>query len=269
MTDFNASLTTSADLLYREMQKIFESRPAPLTESCIEDFYKLDREALGAAIAPGGKWLWLLHPSGTHLGEVGILPEADSVMSAALKTYGASHAKDSLALYSISLAKDVVDGRFKAAVRPITIEAGQSQLRSSSGQYRMQKEALLKEGKSIATVSVRANEFFRPDRGYSASIVSEAPLSRLDAIAARTYANRIAATMAGRFVSDVTCTVDGEAFDESFPPIVIAPASSELPATAVESGDGDASMSKLADAGDDEDVEVEEAALPDRGPRSG
>lgn len=223
MTVIDAALTTSANHLFREMQKIVESRPTPLVEAYHSDFYKIDREILGSLIAPGGQLLWLLHPCGTHLGEVGILQGKDSYMSAVLKTYSTSYEAERLELYSISLADQAAGGQFKTIVRPITIEAGQSLLRATTGRYTMRNESLTKGGEAIATVSVRLGDPIRSESGYMTQIVSGKPMSRLDAIAAGMHANRIAATLAGRFVRELSCTVNGQPFDALYPRVEITP----------------------------------------------
>ncbi len=205
------------------MQAILEDRATPIVEAYQADFYDLDREALQSLFAPGMKLLWLLHPCGTHLGEVGILHPDHSQMHAALKTYRGSHMASRMELHLIELQEQAPGGDVGANIRQITLDAGFSMIRSAGTRYAMRGDALTKDGLAIASISVKAGNPFGPGRGYRTHVGSHDVLSKMDAIAARMHACQIAAERAGQFTSELACLVNGSAFDEQYPPIHISP----------------------------------------------
>lgn len=211
------TFSASANSLFQKMQIILENRATPVVEAHRDDFYELDRETLQSMFAPGIKLLWLLHPHGTHLGEVGILHPDHSQMNAALKTYSASHAENRMELHLIEVMDHSPGSEIKTNIRQISLSQGLALFRPAATRYAMRGDALTKDGASIASISVKFGSPFGLARGFRTHIVSEAELSKIDAIAASLHAGRMAAERSGMFMNELGCVVNGRPFEALYP----------------------------------------------------
>ncbi len=212
-----------ANILFQKMQSILEDRATPLVEAYHGDFYDLDRDTLQSLFAPGMKLLWLLHPCGTHLGEVGILHPDHSHMHAAVKTYRDSHVANRTELHLIEIQDSLQGGEVNASIRQVSLDAAMSLFRPAATRYAMRGDVLTKDLAGVASIAVKAGNPLGPDQGYRTHITSERALSRLDAIAASIHARRIAADRSGQFSAELSCMVNGCDFDEIYPKVQIAP----------------------------------------------
>lgn len=219
MNQIHLAIDKGPALLFAEMQCIVEHRRVPVMEAYLEDFYDLDRANLSGVYAPGGNYLWLLHPCGSHFGMIGVFSAEDTHMNSVLEVYGHSYSPERMELHHIAVA---ADGGTK--INKITNEKGRQLVRELSYAFVMDGLHLYKHREAIAEISVRVeNDFQSNMRGYYARIESERPLSRLDAYASVMHAERAATKRAGMFIPPLERCFNGKPFDEVYPVATIAP----------------------------------------------
>lgn len=205
--------------IFAEMQRIVERRQTPVMEAYLDDFYDLDRSNLGRLYAPGGNYLWLQHPCGSHFGMIGVFPATDTYINSVLEVYGHSYSPERMELHHIAVGADG-----DTIINKITNEKGRQLVRELGSAFRMDGALLYKRSEVIAEINVRVeNNFQSSMRGYYARIESDHPLSRLDAYAAVMYAERAGNKRAGTFLPSLERLYNGRPFDEVYPVAVIPP----------------------------------------------
>lgn len=218
MAENRAQAGAAAASLFVAMQRIVEDRAVPVIEGYHQDFYNLDREILGASFAPGGQYLWLQHPCGTHMGMIGVLPADETGMQNVLKVYEHSYAPERMELHHITVSPDG-----DARLSKIDFAKGRQLIRDLSSTYTMHGVSMHRKGVPVAEISVRMEEQIRPNRGYYVHIQSVAPLNRLDAYAASMHAHQQVVRKSDCFARSLGVLVNGQPMDELYPVIQIPP----------------------------------------------
>ncbi len=219
-------LDAQASAMFDSMQQLLENRETPIVESYLQDFYKIDRATVGELFTPGGDYLWLLHPCGTHFGMIGVLPARDTFMRAAIKTYETSYPEERMALYHIKVSNDGA-----AKISPLTLKQGARLIDDHAPKFEMQGHSLHRlarsaqgiEAASLAQVSVKMSPANQANRSFVAKIDSGGrDLTRLEAMAAAMHAELAATKMSDLFIKCEDRFLNGKPLDEIFPPARIA-----------------------------------------------
>jgi len=230
-----------------KMQRIVEERPAPLITAHHADFYEVDRSTLASQFSPNARFLWLLHPNGTHLGRIGVLRASNDFMKSVLNCYVNAHDPDRMELYSIES-----DSTGAARIRRVTFDEGHELLRRCD--YDLTGDTLFKTGAPIGTVAVEVRHAGQVASGHvSIRLTGPEPLVREHAIAALMLASAEVAAKSGLFTPLHSIEVNGQDIDEVFPDFVIpelqpgrfAPAT-QLPAQASSEATADRPRQRLA-----------------------
>lgn len=148
MNESIAELTEQATALFDQMQRIVEERSKPVIESYSIDFYKYDKEILGDKFAPNSRYLWLLHPNGSHLGRIGVLPDEWDQMNAVLNVYINAHSPERMELHSI-----VVNAAGKASIKKIDFTEGHRLIAQKD--YHMDGTSLINGKNKIASIDAK------------------------------------------------------------------------------------------------------------------
>ena len=90
-----------AQQMFDSMQRVFECRDKPITESYLDDFYKHDHSSVASQFAPNSRFLWLQHPNGTHFGRIGVMESDDTYMHGVLQAYQSAFAPERMELHLI------------------------------------------------------------------------------------------------------------------------------------------------------------------------
>jgi hypothetical protein len=208
-----------AAALFAKMQQVVEDVERPVMESYERDFYEHDRASMSEHFAPNSRFLWLLHPNGSHLGRVGVVPDKRDMMQAVLKSYVSAHPMRKMALYAIH-----VDGQGESKIKSISFETGHEMVRKKD--YQMVSDTLMRGNEKIANIDVQLVGAGPGQYHGHAKIDSlqSTPLSREQMIAAVMNASAVLTDKVGSLFSALKkVTIDGQDLDVALPSLSIAP----------------------------------------------
>lgn len=213
-------LNEQATALFDSMQQILEDRNKPVIESYAQDFYTYDRRMIEQSFAPGGEYLWLLHPCGTHFGMIGVLPPETTFMHSAINAYEHNYAPNQMELYHIKVGESGT-----ASIQKRSMEQGKALIATPRARFKSVGDGLYDHDARIATVSAKMALRKQQDRSYIAKIDTGGnELTRHQAIVAAMYAELSATKMSDLFVKCKDRLINEVSFDQMFPPLQIAPA---------------------------------------------
>lgn len=192
-----------ATALFDQMQRIIEIRPTPLIESHHDDFYQIDRAILADKFSANARFLWLLHPCGTHLGRIGVLPEKADHMKAALNVYRPDTSPDKMELYCIE-----TDAIGHARIQRIDANEGHRQIAQTG--YTMEGDAMTKGGVKLALISTTVSRPQSMEYSGSARItaMTDDVLSREQLVAATMLAQAAVESLQDKFTRLKSILID-------------------------------------------------------------
>lgn len=215
-----ATLDKQATAMFDAMQRVLEDRSKPIVEAYTKDFYQLDRDRVAALFAPGGEYLWLLHPCGTHFGMIGILPAERTSMAAVIDTYAGSYAAERMEMHHIQ-----VDANGETSMKQVRMWEATNLIQARATKFLMRGCTLYSRGKwqhpdgdiPLAQVSVKVTSR-QGDHTYISKVDSgDRPLTRLQALAATMHAEMAATKLSDLFLKCQERLVNGVDLDTLFP----------------------------------------------------
>lgn len=211
-----------AQQMFDSMQRVFECRDKPITESYLDDFYKHDLSSVAGQFAPNSRYLWLQHPHGTHFGRIGVLPGDDTYMHGVLQAYQTAFAPERMELHLIE-----TDQLGAARMRKLTFSEGFTAcLRhdyTAKGD-RLYASVTHKSGAdSIGSITIKQYAEGPGIYGSDLSITTRGGLPREHLIALTQIGYRMASRATGSLFSKVgSLTIDGVPVDDAIPSLDIA-----------------------------------------------
>jgi len=209
-------LTRKATALFDAMQQIVEDRPAPIIEAYHDDFYKHDRRTLGAIFSPNARYLWLLYPHGSQLDRVGVLPQHECSMNAALNTFERAHPMSKMELRMIE-----TDGAGDFKMRRMPFDFARAILRAIP--YTRRGSDLWDSHGPVAQIETKVHCTGPGVYAGTGKISSyDRILSRGEVLAATMYLCKDTYARTGTLLTPITeIQVDGRPIDEVAPRLVI------------------------------------------------
>lgn len=198
--------TKNAIELLEKMQRIVEDRQIPIMESYQKDFYVMDKNIIAEHFTPNSRFLWLMHPCGSHLGRIGVLPDEKDMMKAVLNTYVNSYDARRMELNAID-----IDGNGEAKIKKIGFSEGHNLLAKKD--FEIVGNSLFNQKNKIATIDVKLSGQGGQYYGHAkiTSINEQAPLDRSQTLAAVMMSSYSAATQSGSlFTSLKSIEIDGK-----------------------------------------------------------
>lgn len=220
-----SALNTKANQMFSQMQSILENRATPIVESYHDDFYVGDRSTLASQFAPNSRYLWLLHPCGSHFGRIGVLPPEDTYMSGALHAYESAYAPARMELHLLEV-NSVGEMRSKK----ISFREGHAAIQRSD--YRIEgrepsviiRHANESEG-ALGAVHVKVEAIGPGCYGSHVNVTTNGTARREDLVALCQIGGRIAAKCTGSLLAPIrSINIDGKPSEIALPDAVIEPA---------------------------------------------
>lgn len=212
-----ATLQEKAIHLFDQMQRIVEDRTTPIIEAYHNDFYDIDRKFLELAFAANSTYLFLLHPNGTYLGRIGVVPIHRDTMYASLKVYEKAHPMERMELFSID-----VDVQGNSVVEKIDFKEGYH-LIDSKRSYQFTNNVLSSRGAEIASIDATMirGATGLPIGEVRITTIGDTLLTREQAIAAELYGSALIADQSGLFTPVKLRQINGINTDQVTPAITI------------------------------------------------
>lgn len=205
-----SEISTQAVALFDKMQRIVEARATPVIESYHKDFYEYDRLILADKFSANARYLWLIHPCGSHLGRIGVVPDHRDMMKAVLNCYANAHAPERMELNFIE-----TNAMGQARIRKINFEDGHKLLQQKD--YHTQGNALMHGENRVALIDVKLASG-RPGEyaGYvNITSAGAQSLNRQEMIAAvMTSAAMVADQSGSLFTAIKSIQIDGKDADD-------------------------------------------------------
>lgn len=207
--------------LYEAMQQVLEDRDTPVVESHLSDFYEHDRASVANQFAPNSRYLWLLHPHGTHFGRIGVLPADDTYMFSALQAYTNAFAPHRMEVHMID-----VDALGAARIRLSSFREGMEACsrRDYSIEGNKLSAVVTHRGSSTQVGHIAIKQYAEGPGVYAATmaITTGGRPGREHLIALAQVGYRMAAKATGSLFSKVSLvTIDGVPVDEAIPELQV------------------------------------------------
>lgn len=212
-----SDVTSQATALFDKMHQIVEARAVPVIECYHKDFYEIDRLILNNRFSGNARYLWLLHPNGTHFGRIGVVPDNRDMMKAALNCYVNAHAPERMELHLIE-----TNAQGQAHIRKISFQDGHDLL--SKKDYHAEGNALMRGKTRVALIDTKLASG-RPGEysGYvKISSAGAMPLNREEMIAAiMTSATQVTDLSGSLHTPTKSIQIDGKEVEDVLEPIEI------------------------------------------------
>lgn len=208
--------------MFDSMQRVFECRDKPITESYLDDFYKHDHSSVASQFAPNSRFLWLQHPHGTHFGRIGVMAADDTYMHGVLQAYHSAFAPERMELHLIE-----TDQLGTSRMRKLTYAEGFTAC--SRHDYTVKGDRLYasvthrSSPDGIGSITIKQYAEGPGIYGSNLSITTRGGLPREHLIALTQIGYRMAARATGSLFSKVgSLTIDGVPVEDAIPSLDIA-----------------------------------------------